>query len=80
MGFKGRSLAYLLLWTTRREHVYEVFSPGKAALGQFRNWCRPHPDFLWSFVGQPNCMRLSAKKAAHRFSLLVPRYRKSGKR
>ena len=48
--------------------------------GQFRNWCRPNPDFLWSFVWPPNCMRLSAKKAAHRFSQLVPRCRKSGKR
>jgi hypothetical protein len=50
------------------------------ALWQFRNWCRPNPDFLWTFVGPPNCMRLSAKKAAHRFSQLVPRCRKSGKR
>ena len=35
-----------------------------------RNWCRPNPDFLWSFVGPPNCMRLSAKKAA--LSLSTP--------
>jgi Formate/nitrite transporter len=47
-------------------------------LEQFRNWCRPNPDFLWSFVGPPNCMRLSAKKAAHRCSQLVPRCRESG--
>jgi hypothetical protein len=41
------------------------------ALEQFRNWCRPDPDFLWSFMGPPNCMRLSAKKAAHHFSQLA---------
>ena len=43
MGFKGRSLASLLSWTTRREHVYEVPPLGKAALGQFRNGCKPDP-------------------------------------
>ncbi len=49
-------------------------------LRQFRNWCRPNPDFLWIFMGPPNCMRLSAKKAAHRFSQPMLRCRKSGKR
>jgi hypothetical protein len=53
---------------------------GIEPLKQFRNWYRPKPDFLWSFVGPPNCMRLSVKKAAHRFSQLVPRCRKSGER
>src|ERR1700691_3783860 len=47
---------------------------------QCRNGSRPNPNFLWIFAGPPNCMRLSAKKAAHRFSPLVPRCRKFGKR
>src|SRR5271168_2372276 len=47
---------------------------------QFRDWCRPNPDFLLIFLGRPNCMRLSAKEAAHRFSQLVTRCRKSGER
>jgi hypothetical protein len=51
-----------------------------AGSGQLRNWCRPNPDFLWRFVGPSNCMRLSAKKVAHRCSRPVPRCRKSGKR
>jgi hypothetical protein len=54
-------------------HVLRESFPLEALLRQFRNWCRPNPDFLWGFVVPPDCMRLSAKKAAHRFSQLVPR-------
>jgi hypothetical protein len=52
----------------------------KSRRKQFRNWCRPDPDFLWMLVELPNCMRLSAKKVAHHCSRPVLRCRKSGKR
>jgi hypothetical protein len=60
--------------------LLHIESTNGKPLERFRNGCRPNPDFLWSFVGPPNCMRLSAKKAAHHFSQLVPRCRKSGQR
>ena len=44
----------------RGEHTAQM----TRVAAQFRNWCRPNPDFLWILVGPPNCMRLSAKKAA----------------
>ena len=31
----------------------------------FRKWCRPNPDFLWSFVGPPNCMRSRLAGTSH---------------
>src|SRR5271154_4605787 len=49
-------------------------------LEQFRNWCRPKPDFLWRLVEPRNYMRLSVKKVAHNCSQPVLRRRKSGER
>jgi Protein of unknown function (DUF4019) len=49
-------------------------------LMQFRNWCKPNPDFLWRLVEPRNYMRLSVKKVAHNCSRSVLRRRKPGER
>ncbi len=60
------------------QHNSEMFSIGE--LEQFRNWCKPNPDFLWRLVEPRNYMRLSVNKVAHNCSRPGLRRRKSGER
>jgi hypothetical protein len=62
----------------KKEECAEILKGIYSGLERFHSRCRPNPDFQWSFVGSPNCMRLSMKKAAHHCPRIVLRCRKSG--